>query len=120
MSERPSPERMTYPTPEHGWVCFHCGEHFPGNMGGAYAARLHFGATIYDEPKCQISAYKLRAMEAQLRSYRNEDTPLHREIASLQADHAVALRRAEEQGYARGLDDAKRSPWTLGLAWDLT
>lgn len=96
----------TYPTPEHGWVCFHCGETFPGTMSGQYAARLHFGASIHDEPKCQISARRLRDMEGQLRRYREEDTDLHREIARLQSDHAIALRREEEKGYARGLRDA--------------
>lgn len=107
MSSDTPPERTTYPTPEHGWVCFHCGEHFPGNLGGQKAARLHFGASIYDEPKCQISAHRLRVMEAELRRYRAEDTDLHRHIARLEADHAVALRREEEKGYARGLADAK-------------
>ncbi len=101
-----STEPDTYPTPEHGWICFHCGEHFPGTMAGQCKARLHFGASIHDEPKCQISAFRLRAMEAQLRRYREEDTDLHREIARLRSDHAIALRREEEKGYARGLRDA--------------
>lgn len=70
------------------------------------AARLHFGATPDDQPKCQISAHRLRAMEAELRRYRDEDSDLHRQIRSMEADHQVALRRAEEQGYARGLRDA--------------
>jgi len=104
----------TYPTPEHGWTCFHCGEHFPGNAGGVYAARLHFGASIHDQPKCQISAYRLRAMETELRRYREEDTDLHRQIARMQADHAIALRRAEEKGYARGLKDSSQR----GMSWE--
>lgn len=106
----------TYPTPEHGWVCFHCGEHFPGNLGGQKAARLHFGASIYDEPKCQISAHRLRYMEVELRRYREEDTDLHREIARLKCEHATALRREEEKGYERGLRDAQKYPETIGLA----
>lgn len=96
----------TYPTPEHGWTCFHCGETFPGTLAGQHDARRHFGASIHDEPKCQISARRLRDMEGQLRRYREEDTDLHREIARLQSDHAIALRREEEKGYARGLRDA--------------
>jgi hypothetical protein len=103
-----SEDKSTYPTPAHGWTCFHCGETFPGNMGGHRAAQLHFGASIHDDPKCQISAHRLRAMETELRRYREEDTDLHREIARLQSDHAVALRREEEKGYARGLRDALR------------
>jgi hypothetical protein len=105
----PSTEPETYPAPPHGWTCFHCGETFMH----ANAARLHFGASIYDEPKCQISAHRLRAMEAELRRYREEDTGLHRQIARMQADHAVALRREEEKGYARGLRDARDE----GISW---
>jgi hypothetical protein len=97
----------TYPTPEHGWTCFHCGQNFPGTMAGQYEARLHFGASIHDEPKCQISARRLRSMEYDLRRYREEDTELHREIARIESEHAVALRREEEKGYERGLRDAK-------------
>jgi hypothetical protein len=98
-------ESDTYPTPEHGWTCFHCGENFAGTFGGQRAARLHFGASIHDEPKCQISARRLRVMEDQLRRYREEDTDLHRDIARLKSDHAIALRRAEEQGSERALKD---------------
>lgn len=98
----------TYPTPAEGWTCFHCGENFPGTMAGHYEARLHFGKSIHDEPKCQISAHRLRAMEDTLRSYREEDTDLHRALHSLQADHATALRREEEIGYARGIKDYQR------------
>ena len=107
----------TYPTPEHGWVCFHCGEHFPGTMAGYQDARRHFGVSIYDEPKCQISARKLRLMENDLRRYREEDTDLHREIARLRSDHATALRREEEKGYAKGLHDARDNtqPGNIGF-----
>jgi hypothetical protein len=109
-------EPLPYTPPPHGWTCFHCGETFPGNLTGQRAAQLHFGASIHDEPKCQISAHHLRVMETDLRRYREEDTELHREIARMQADHAVALRREEEKGYARGLEDARKFPETLGLA----
>jgi hypothetical protein len=108
----PCDEGETYTPPAHGWTCFHCGETFHGQQ----AARLHFGASVNDEPKCQISANRLRAMEAELRRYRDEDTDLHREIGRIQSDHAIALRREEEKGYARGLEDAKKYPETLGLA----
>lgn len=59
-----------------------------------------------DDPACQIDMTDVRAMENQLRQYREEDTVLHREIHRMQADHAVALQREEEKGYARGLNDA--------------
>jgi hypothetical protein len=102
-----SAEPVTYPTPEHGWTCFHCGETFPGDMAGYHAARLHFGKSIRDDPICQISARQLRIMEEELARYRAEDTELHREIAKMRADHITALRREEEKGYARGLRDAE-------------
>lgn len=95
-------EMDTYPSPAHGWTCFHCGETFMHQN----AARLHFGASIYDDPKCQISAHRLRAMETELRRYREEDTELHRQIARMESDHQQARRSAEETGYARGLRDA--------------
>jgi hypothetical protein len=43
-----------------------------------------------------------------------EDTELHREIYRLKADHATALRREEEKGYARGLRDARQE----GISWE--
>lgn len=41
-------EPDTYPHPEHGWTCFHCGETFyaPG------LARIHFGAVPNAQPGC--------------------------------------------------------------------
>lgn len=111
MSNPTAEQQDTYTPPEHGWTCFHCGETFMHPN----AARLHFGASVDDEPKCQISAHRLRGMEAELRRYREEDTDLHRQLRSMEADHQVALRRAEEAGYARGLEDAKKYPETLGL-----
>lgn len=104
-------EQDTYPAPEHGWTCFHCGETFTHPN----AARLHFGASIHDEPKCQISAHRLRAMENELRRYREEDTDLHRALAAKSAEMARAVREAEEKGYARALEDAKKYPETIGL-----
>ncbi len=72
-------------------------------------ARAHFGPTPDRDPACTITARKLRLLEDELESYRHEDTALHREIAGLRADHAAALRREEEKGYARGLRDAVKA-----------
>lgn len=102
-------EQETNPTPEHGWTCFHCGDHFPPTFAGQQAARHHFGDYPTEDPACRINARQFRAMEDLTRRYQSEDTGLHREIQRLQADHATALRREEEKGYARGLRDA--SPW---------
>lgn len=68
----------TYDTPEHGWVCFHCGEHFPGNMAGARAAAQHFGARPEDTPGCLLRMQKgehgllrrVRWLEDELRGLR--------------------------------------------------
>lgn len=43
-----------------------------------------------------------------LERYRWEDTDLHRQIHSIQAEHSAALRRAEEIGYDRGLRDGMK------------
>jgi hypothetical protein len=105
----------TYPTPPHGWVCFHCGEHFPATIQGQRAAQLHFGPTPAFEPGCVLKLTsedrsllkKLRSAEADLDRYYAEDSEKDRELRRMAADHQVALRRAEEQGYARGIKDSE-------------
>ena len=99
----------------HGWACFHCWEYFPPTFAGQQAALHHFGDHPIEDPACLINAKQFRAMQDRCKSYENEDTALHREIARLQVEHAQALRREEEKGYARGLRDAKQYPETLGL-----
>lgn len=120
-------EADTYPTPEHGWVCFHCGEHFPGDIPGSQAARAHFGDHIAATPACQIwgpvkgwrCGYRklIRALRAAQRerdetrrALIDDDTAKDRYIYGLEAKHHSALRDAEETGYARGLAD--------GRAWE--
>ena len=83
------------------WRCFHCDEVFTDRE----SAENHFGASVACAPMCQIFGKTVRAMEDQLRSYQNEDTDLHRRIASMQTEHQQALMRAEESGYAKGLRD---------------
>jgi hypothetical protein len=112
------PDIETYETPEHGWVCFHCGDHFPSDLAGQRAARDHFGAMSDAEPACRIKngeerrlVQALRRQEAandHLRSVlHNEDSETDRAMTKMKHDHAAALRRAEEEGYARGLRDAR-------------
>lgn len=84
------------------WRCFHCDEVFTDRA----AAREHFGSEQHATPVCQVDGAEYRRMEEAFRRSAAEDTDLHREIRSLQAGHAAALRRAEEEGYARGLADA--------------
>lgn len=115
-SDPVSSEQEFNKVPEHGWTCFHCGDHFAPTFGGQQSARHHFGDHPTEDPACRINARQFRAMQDLVRRYQDEDTEVHREIQRLQADHAVALRREEEKGYARGLEDAKKHPETLGLA----
>lgn len=116
------------PTPEHGWTCFHCGEHFNPDFVGQRDARRHFGETPSEEPACLLKLNRadknlLHALRECHKAYDDlqhevttEDTALHREIARLRSEHATALIREEEKGYARGLVDAREYPETLGLA----
>jgi len=106
-----------YTAPEHGWVCFHCGEHFPATHQGVHDARRHFGTTPDHKPGCQIKLFDndrrllrtIRILEAQVARYQHErldeDSEKDREIHGMRADHAQALIREEERGYARGLAD---------------
>lgn len=94
------------------WRCFHCGEEF--TKAQEKWARRHFGATEGDRPVCQMRVpgehsllAALRAAQDELARHRAEDTDLMRALYEMQSDHAAALRREEERGYARGLRDAR-------------
>lgn len=108
----------TYPTPPHGWTCFHCGETFPPTLDGEHKAREHFGPTPDYQPGCVLKLTsedrsllrELRSAQADLTRYYAEDSDKDRELRRMEAEHHVALRRAEEQGYARGLAAARREP----------
>jgi|GEM_PF-6370624 len=87
--------------PAQGWRCFHCDEFFADRE----AAALHFGTHERHSPACTIDAAEYRAMEARMERYIDEDAEIHRHMRGQQAEHAAALRRAEETGYARALKD---------------
>jgi hypothetical protein len=94
------------------WRCFHCGEAF--TKAQERWARDHFGASMDALPVCQMRIpgehhllVMLRKAEDELASYRAEDTGLWRAIHSMAADHAQALIREEERGYAKGLADGR-------------
>lgn len=84
------------------WRCFLCGEVFTDTDQAA----LHFGTAIHHKPACQIDIVEYRRAESENQRYRDEDSDLHREIYGLQSKHQTELRRAEEQGYAKGLRDS--------------
>ena len=58
--EKVQPIGDTYPYPDKGWTCFHCGETFSiakqrHYQGALDAAREHFGSGVCDEPLCKIA-----------------------------------------------------------------
>jgi hypothetical protein len=92
------------------WRCFHCDEVFTSQID----ARNHFGRDQGCETACRIKVagefallQALRNAEDALARYHNEDSDILRSLWAITADHAVALRREEEKGYARGLRDAR-------------
>lgn len=89
-----------------GWRCFYCGEHFTDEAEAA----LHFGTSLAQVAACKIDIAEYRAMEARMHSYNEEDAAIHRQMARMETDHHLALRREEEKGYARGLRDAAPQP----------
>lgn len=91
------------------WRCFYCDEVFTDRE----SAHLHFGAgNFLDQktPGCQIDIAAYRAMEETVRRYQEEDADIHRSMHRMAGEHALALRREEEKGYARGLRDAENEP----------
>lgn len=115
----PAPQSSNQETPKE-WRCFHCGEVFTDRE----AAADHFGVQIdgtADEVACKLNATEgllvkmLREAHEELRQYHQEDNAAFRQFYALGADHSTALRREEEKGYARGLEDAKKHPESIGL-----
>lgn len=115
----------TYSAPDHGWTCFHCGEHFPPHGLGIERAKEHFGDYQHATPACQLwgnskswfSALRkvvraLRAAEKERDEVRHqlseEDTEKDRQISRLISEHRAALMREEEKGYGRGLADGRK------------
>lgn len=96
-------EVATLRTERDVWRCFHCDEVFTDRT----AALDHFGPDrLLSTPGCQIDVAEYRRMEEVFRRSVDEDTDLHRQIRSLRSDLDTAVRRAEEDGYAKGLADA--------------
>jgi len=101
------------------WRCFHCGDTF--TKAQERWAREHFGRDQGELPVCQMRVpgehhllTALRKAQDELESYRAEDSDLMRAMFAMQADHAEALRREEERGYAKGVADARREQANAG------
>lgn len=84
------------------WRCFHCDEVFNDHA----SALEHFGPSQYTAAACQVDIAEYRRMEEVHRSHCEEDTDADRAIHSLRSDMNIAVKRAEEDGYAKGLLDA--------------
>lgn len=101
----------TFPFPEHGITCFHCGETFTRYKDAA----LHFGPMPSHEPGCILKLnardreflFLLREKDAELWRYHQDDQPIMRELHALGARHARELMDAEQRGYDAGLRDGR-------------
>lgn len=93
------------------WRCFHCGDVFTDRD----EAREHFGETLDDEPICQVTAERYRAVERELQTFQNEADATSKTFYDIGHRAAIAERDAEQKGYDRGIADAKAHPYELGL-----
>lgn len=85
------------------YLCFHCKEVFTSDI----AATEHFGPSCQSKPLCQITREEWENNQRQLREYREDDAPIHREMVRLKDKHRDELRSEEEKGYSRGLKDGR-------------
>lgn len=91
------------------WRCFFCDEVFTSRRWAAE----HFGAQQGETVACKLSSHEghilaaLRKAEDELARYRADDGDLMRSIYALEADKNVAVRQAEERGYAKGIEEMK-------------
>ncbi len=89
----------------------HCDEVFVSRE----CAEDHFGRTEHSDPACQIKGAAdfylvryIRQLEARLRSYENETDCITVAWEAKCADHVQELKRAEEAGYNKGVQDMKK------------
>jgi hypothetical protein len=101
--------RATGESAEREWRCFHCDDVFTR----AEDAQEHFGATQGALTGCQVKGHEygllgvIREQERELASYREEIDPLTLAMLGMKAEHAEALRCAEEAGYSKGVRDMR-------------
>ena len=100
------------------WRCFHCDAVFTNRKHAAE----HFGDDEGSTPACKLSHSEghlvtyIRKLERDLAQYRREDSHAMRAMVAREAEHAEAVQRAEDRGYDRGVQEAKR----LFLSGELT
>ena len=112
------------------WTCFHCGF----ETSSRDEAQSHFGDDEDDPAMCLFwasmddaaRAHEYQQMVLELNATHEDVFRLRAEIEcessegmrmfrELEGRMQQELRRSEEDGYARGLRDAKKSPEELGL-----
>lgn len=103
-------EELVEVTETRQWRCFHCDELFHD----ADAARDHFGDQQLETPACQLNATGKGLLglyrELQREHWRvvSEDTNDNAKMYyAMGADHSRAVRKSEEDGYAKGLKDGR-------------
>lgn len=85
----------TYPKPEHGWTCFHCGETFTTIGAAAY----HFGENPYDDVAACVLKIEVggeRGLIYELRKATNRARRLADRVEALEYQLNLA-----ESGYCR-------------------
>jgi hypothetical protein len=96
--------------PPQSWRCYHCDVVFTNRNHAAE----HFGEDESATVACKLSRTDghfvtlVRELQRELATYRREDNHVLRAWHSREADHADAARRAEEDGYNRGVIEAKK------------
>jgi hypothetical protein len=90
----------TYPSPAHGWTCFHCGETFTTQGGAAF----HFGADPSATPGCMI-----KVTVGDERGWLIEIRKLEREVRRLTHDiqNEISVTAVYHESLARELQKVK-------------
>lgn len=92
------------------WRCFHCDTVF---LNPKHAAE-HFGEDEGSLPACKLTNSEghlityIRKLEKELAAHRREDSDVLRAMYAKESEQTEAVRRAEERGYDRGVQEAKR------------
>ena len=90
----------TYPAPEHGWTCFHCGETFTTY----HRARDHFGRTPECEPGCVLARVAVGEERGMLMRLRRVE--LERDLLEVRLN-AVRFGVNEDEAVARFMATSK-------------
>lgn len=94
------------------WRCFFCDDVFHSHK----AAALHFGSFDSCEPDvtaCKLMSHQqhvleyIRGLEEEISLYQADNHPTIKAVYAVEDEMRRAVRRAEEDGYNRGVSDMK-------------